>query len=67
MPVSPVRYPLAGTDEAGGKYSLEPGEEELAEQQPLAPAERPRARQSRYACRLGIAAEKLVELLQLGA
>jgi amidophosphoribosyltransferase len=21
------RYPLAGTDEAGGKYSLEPGEE----------------------------------------
>jgi amidophosphoribosyltransferase len=32
------RYPLAGTDEAGGKYSLEDGEEAVAEQQPLAPA-----------------------------
>ncbi len=32
------RYPLAGTAEAGGKYSLEPGEAELADELPLAPA-----------------------------
>ena len=32
------RYPLAGTAEAGGKYSLEPGEAELADELPLARA-----------------------------
>ena len=32
------RYPLAGTSEAGGKYSLEAGEEELEDELPLARA-----------------------------